>query len=242
MKPYLLISTRPEDHLADQEREAFARFGGLDDSELVQLRLEKHPLPAFDPDQWSGVMLGGSPFDASTPRHLKSQLQLRVEGDIMDLLDIIVPLDFPFLGACYGVGTLALHQGGRIDTLYSEPAGAVTIRLTPEGQSDPLVQGISTEFRAFVGHHEACSQLPSNATLLASSAACPVQMFRIKRNLYGTQFHPELDVPGFIERVNQYRTNGYFDDFEAVRTAALRENNSLAVNRMIANFVKRYAS
>lgn len=240
MKPYLLISTRPQDDLAAQERDAFVRYGQLGDKDLVQVRLELTSLPAFDPEEWSGIMLGGSPFDASTPQHLKSGTQLRVEKEVDQLLDQVVELDFPFLGACYGVGTLALHQGGQIDNLYSEPAGGMTIRLTAEGQKDPLVQGIDTEFRAFVGHHEACSRLPANAVLLASSATCPVQMFRIKENLYGTQFHPELDVPGFLARVDRYRNDGYFDDYEAVRDAALLEDVS-QVGRLIANFVERYA-
>ena len=38
--------------------------------------------------------------------------------------------------------------------------------------------------------------LPPTAVLLATSPRCPVQMFRVKQNLYATQFHPELDVRG----------------------------------------------
>ncbi|MDO5494718.1 MAG: glutamine amidotransferase [bacterium] len=241
MKPFLLISTRPEDHLAEEERDAFLRFGGLDEHELVQFRLEKQPLPEFDPAAWSGIMLGGSPFDTSTPRVNKSELQLRVEHELAGLLDQIVPLDYPFLGACYGVGTLAVHQGGRIDTLYSEDAGNTTIRLQPEGLADPLLQGIPAQFTAFVGHHEACSQLPRTAQLLASSQFCPVQMFRVGTNMYGTQFHPELDTRGFLNRVDQYRDAGYFSDYEAVY-AANSNVDTEAANRILANFVARYAA
>ncbi|HHW83412.1 MAG TPA: glutamine amidotransferase [Actinomycetales bacterium] len=241
MKPFLLISTRPEDHLAEEERDAFLRFGGLDESELLQVRLEKRSLPDFDPDTWSGIMLGGSPFDTSTPRADKSELQLRVEGELAGLLDQIVPLDYPFLGACYGVGTLAAHQGGRIDTQYSEDAGNTNITLADEGVADPLLAGVPREFTAFVGHHEACSALPSNATLLASSELCPVQMFRVGQNMYGTQFHPELDTSGFLNRVDQYRDAGYFADYHAV-VAANSSVDTEAANRIVANFVARYAT
>ena len=54
-------------------------------------------------------------------------------------------------------------------------------------------------FTAFVGHHEGAVDVPAHATLLASSADCPVQMIRVGRSVYGTQFNPELDVERFLQ-------------------------------------------
>ena len=56
--------------------------------------------------------------------------------------------------------------------------------------------------------------LPPDAVLLASSPTCPVQMFRVRENLYATQFHPELDLPGIITRIGVYRDYGYFQPKE----------------------------
>ena len=42
-------------------------------------------------------------------------MQHRVEAELAGLLDDVVAADFPFLGACYGVGTLGVHQGGVVD-------------------------------------------------------------------------------------------------------------------------------
>ena len=39
-------------------------------------------------------------------------MQHRVERELSALLDEVVARDFPFFGACYGVGTLGVHQGG----------------------------------------------------------------------------------------------------------------------------------
>ena len=50
---------------------------------------------------------------------------------------------------------------------------------------------------------------------LAGSPTCPVQMFRVRQNLYATQFHPELDVPGLLTRISVYRNAGYFPPEEA---------------------------
>jgi len=35
-------------------------------------------------------------------------------------------------------------------------------------------------------------------------------MFRLKRNIYATQFHPEGDAEGFTVRVHVYKNHGYF--------------------------------
>jgi GMP synthase (glutamine-hydrolysing) len=172
----------------------------------------------------------------------KSAVQHRVERELGSLLDEIVARDFPFFGACYGVGTLGVHQGGVIDGTYAEPISAVRVRLTDAGRADPVLAGMAEEFDAFVGHKEACSVLPPNAVLLASSAACPVQMFRVKENLYATQFHPELDLPGLLTRVRVYQHAGYFppaglDDL----IARLMPSVVTEPGRMLANFVARYA-
>ena len=136
-------------------------------------------------------------------------MQHRVEAELRPLLDEIVARDFPFLGACYGIGTLGIHQGGTIDRTTGargRRAGAAH----PAGLDDPVLAGMPAEFEAFVGHKEACRVLPPHAVLLADSPACPVQMFRIKQNLYATQFHPELDQGGILTRVRVYRHAGYF--------------------------------
>ena len=47
-------------------------------------------------------------------------------------------------------------------------------------------------FEALVGHKEATERLPDDAVLLASSSGCPVQVYRVGRRVYATQFHPEV--------------------------------------------------
>ena len=241
MRPFLLLSTRPEDLAADGEYAAFLSLTGLPEGRLRRIRMEAGPLPDLDLDDYAGVLIGGGPFNSSDPAADKSPVQLRVEAELRSLLDDVVARDFPFLGACYGVGTLGVHQGGVIDRTFAEPVSCVRIKLTEDGREDPLLAGLPDEFDAFVGHKEACSVLPPGATLLATSPGCPVQMFRIKRNLYATQFHPELDVPGIVTRVHVYRNAGYFHPSEVdeliVRLSAA---TILEPGRILANFVARY--
>ena len=242
VKPFVLLATRAEDVPADEEYALFLRYTGLDERELVRVRLEAGPMPELDLDALSGIFVGGGPFNASDPPERKSAVQHRVEAEFASLLDEVVTRDFPFLGACYGVGTLGAHQGAVIDRRHSEPISVVPVTLTEAGASDPLLAGMPPAFEAFVGHKEAISSLPSSATLLASSPGCPVQMFKVRENVYATQFHPELDVDGITTRIHAYADHGYFAAHElAVTLAAVRRAPVSHPSRMLRTFVERYA-
>jgi GMP synthase (glutamine-hydrolysing) len=242
VKPFVLLATRAEDVPADEEYALFLRYSGLSPDELVRVRLEAEPMPRFDLDALSGIFVGGGPFNASDPFEKKSAVQRRVEAEFATLLDEVVDRDFPFLGACYGIGTLGAHQHAVIDRTYPEPISVVPVTVTEAGASDPLLEGMPTTFDAFVGHKEAISQLPAAATLLASSPGCPVQMFRVGENVYATQFHPELDVEGITTRIHAYADYGYFaaDELE-LTLAAVRRAAVSHPSRMLRTFVTRYA-
>ena len=239
MRPFLLLSSRAEDLAAEEEYAAFLRCTGLSPDQLHRFRLEAAPLPRLELDDWSGILIGGGPFNSSDPVEDKSAVQRRVEADLNALLDDVVARDFPFFGACYGVGTLGVHQGGVVDRTYAEPISAVDITLTDDALDDPVLAGMPQRFAAFVGHKEACSVLPPSAVLLASSAACPVQMFRVRSNVYATQFHPELDVAGIVTRVRVYQHAGYFEPAEMNELIdVLSQAVVTEPGRMLANFVR----
>jgi GMP synthase (glutamine-hydrolysing) len=243
VKPFLLLGTRDEDAAADNEYAAFLAFTGLGESLLHRVRLERRPLGPVDLDAWSGIFLGGGPFNSSDPADRKSRVQRRVEAELGELLDVVVARDTPLLGACYGIGVLGTHQGGTVDATYAEPISRVPVTLTPEGRRDGLLTDLPDRFEAFVGHKEAIHELPPTAVPLASSPGCPVQAFRVGRNVYATQFHPELDVTGLCTRIEVYRHAGYFDPSE---TEALKEmaRAGLVVEppKILARFVQRYGT
>jgi GMP synthase (glutamine-hydrolysing) len=241
VRPFLLLSSRAEDLAADDEYAAFLRVTGLPEGGLRRVRMEAAPMPTLTLDDYAGIFVGGGPFNSSDAPLDKSPVQHRVERELAGLLDEVVARDFPFFGACYGIGSLGVHQGGVIDRTYAEPISAVRVRLSEDGLADPVLSGMPAEFDAFVGHKEACSVLPPSAVLLASSEACPVQMFRVKQNLYATQFHPELDLPGLLTRVHVYQHAGYFPPAELdTLVASLQPAVVTEPGRMLANFAARY--
>ena len=242
MRPFLLLATRAEDAAADNEYEAFLTYSGLDRTRLLRHRLEQRPLGEVDLDHFSGILLGGSPFNCTDPPEAKSDVQRRVEDELRGLLDTVIAADFPLLGACYGISTVGVHQGAVVDRRYAEPVGAVTITLTEQGRMDPMLDDMPDSFDAFVGHKEAISSLPDHAMLLASSATCPVQLFRIKRNVYATQFHPELDVQGLCTRVDTYKHAGYFAPEQAEEIKSMARRSAVThPPTMLRSFVTRYA-
>jgi GMP synthase (glutamine-hydrolysing) len=115
----------------------------------------------------------------------------------------------------------------------------VEITLTPDGIADPLVGVLPERFDALVGHKEATERLPGDAVLLASSAACPVQVYRVGRHVYATQFHPEVSADDFIARSKVYRHHGYFpaSELRAV-TERLAAASVTEPQRILRRFVE----
>lgn len=242
MKPFLLLSCRPEDEAAEGERRAVVALSGLGEDQLHQIRVEQAAMPVLDLGEYSGVILGGGPYNSSD--EVKSGVQLRVESDIGRVLRDVFEGDLPFLGMCYGIGTVTAHMGGVVDRQYGEPAGPVWMRRTDTGHRDPILDELPEHFQAFVGHKEAVSRLPEGAVLLVEGEACPVQMFRVQKNCYVTQFHPELDANFFIERMRIYQHSGYFapETLEDLIEQARALKMSPAVHSILRRFVEHYAS
>ena len=241
MKPFLFLGIRAQDAAADGEYAAVLRCAGLDETAVRRVRLEREELGPVDLDDWSGIVVGGGPWNVSDPEEAKAPEQRRGEARLRDLARQVVDADFPFLGACYGVGTLGTLAGGVVDRTWSEPIGAVTITLTADGADDPLLGGLPPVFDAFLGHKEAVSRLPAGAVLLASSATCPVQAFRIGQRVHATQFHLELDVEGLVTRIETYADFGYFGPGEGEELVRLaRAAVVTEPPRILARFVELY--
>ena len=240
-KSFLILQLRPEDETADNEFEAIKNYGELQEGEVVRMRVEKTGLPDINLDEFAGIIVGGSPFDVSTPESKKTGIQIEIESGFKKLFDNLVERDFPFLGCCSGNGLLGNYCGSKISGRYAEPVGGVDVFLTEEGKQEPLLQGVPDRFRVLSGHKEACDTVPPGCVLLATNDTCPVQMFRLKHNIFATQFHPEADAEGFTVRINIYKNHGYFPPESADRLIQLIEGeNTYFAQLILKRFVERY--
>lgn len=242
-KPVLVLQLRPEDDTSDGEFEAFLKYGQLDEADTHRIRIEKTGIPELSLEDYTAVIVGGSPFDISTPNEEKSAIQVRIETDFRRLFDEIVVRDFPFLGACSGCGLLGSYLDTPISNRYAEPVGGVRVKLTDDGRHDPLLTGFPDQIDVLCGHKEACDELPAGAILLLTGEACPVQMFRVGKNVYATQFHPEGDSEGFAVRIQVYKHHGYFPPEEAeTLIAAVNREDTPYAREILRRFVERYTA
>lgn len=241
-KPVLILQLRPEDITSDSEYGCILKYGGLQAGDTVRKRIEQQGIPDdLDLQDYAAIIVGGSPFDISTPETGKSGLQKKIETGFNRLLEQVVARDFPFLGACSGNGLLGNHLGTRISTRYGEPVGCVTLEITAAGKQDSLLQGFPDHIDVLLGHKEAVDTLPAGATLLMTGNSCPVQMFRIGENVYATQFHPEGDAGEFMLRIDTYRNHGYFEPHEAEELKRrVCERPTPYAQAILRRFIERY--
>lgn len=243
MKPFIMVSTRPEQEAAEAEFESFLNQGGLSREELQHVQItDLDVLSPLHPQDVSGVIIGGSPYDTSTPDGSKTRTQLRVEEEVREILAMGLKEGVPVLATGFGLEVLATYLGATMSPDFGEDLGTTELFLTEEGRQDPLLAGLPQTFTVLVGHHEGAVDVPPHATLLASSADCPVQMVRVGRAVYGTQFNPELDGHQFAQRASIYADAGYGypglteDVIESARTATEHQ-----AGRIIRNFVTHFA-
>ncbi len=117
-------------------------------------------------------------------------------GPVVELLRYRIAKDWPNIGVCLGMQLMAYAAGAKVAPM-TDATGA-RIREVGWGRldfvgTDITTRGLPASIEVLHWHGDAC-ELPSGAIRLASTPACPVQMFRLGRS-FGMQFHPEIDGP-----------------------------------------------
>jgi len=96
----------------------------------------------------------------------------------------------PVLGICLGAQLMARAAGAEVTKAPREETGWFEVSLTKEGSIDPFFTGLPDIFTVFQLHGDTFG-IPQGATLLATSATCRNQAFRISNSL-ALQFHLEI--------------------------------------------------
>lgn len=242
VKQFLFLQIRPEYEAAKNEYQAILDGTGLDQENIVIERICHVPMPEINFDNYSGIILGGGPATISDDIEKQSDIQKAFEPDLFELIKKITRQDVPFLGICYGPGVVAHANGGKVSKKYGEPVAAYNIELTQQGVNDTLFKGLPASFKAFAGHKESVEVLPKGATVLATSELCPVQGYRMGKNVYSFQFHPELDPTGLEVRINAYKHLGYFKPEDAEDLIASTKKETVDIPKKILKaFVAKYS-
>lgn len=111
--------------------------------------------------------------------------------ELKKLIRAVVAARIPYLGICLGGQLLAAALGAKVVSSRWEELGTLPVSLTAEGEEDLLFSGIAETFTTFQWHHDSFD-VPADGVLLASSALCRHQAFRVGSSAWGLQFHPEV--------------------------------------------------
>jgi GMP synthase (glutamine-hydrolysing) len=109
------------------------------------------------------------------------------------LLREAVRADLPTLAICLGHQLLAVATGGRVTPAPAPQVGIVPLRLTAEGTHDPLLSLMTPGSPVVHWNNDLVVEVPPASVVLAKSDA-GIQAIRLGSNVWGLQFHPEVDV------------------------------------------------
>ncbi|MBN1240429.1 MAG: amidotransferase [Gammaproteobacteria bacterium] len=99
----------------------------------------------------------------------------------------------PFVGICFGHQMLASALGG--DVAQAQQGWGVGIGGIDVLVQEPWMQPPRTRLRLHHMHADQVGRLPDGSVLLARSAHCDVEMFRVGESMLGIEGHPEFTAP-----------------------------------------------
>ena len=171
-----------------------------------------------------GIILSGS--HAST----YEEHELRAPQAVWDA-------QVPVLGICYGMFTMAVQLGGRVEASAEREFGYAEVRAHGHTRLLDGIQDFATPeghgmLKVWMSHGDKITALPAGFKLMASTPSCPVAgMADESRGYYGVQFHPEVThtVQGvallqrFVRDICGARGDWVMRDHVAEAVALIRE-------------------
>lgn len=179
-------------HLPGVEMEFLSIFSGEIDFEN----------PADLLSKYDKIIIGGSGEILLSENSGKTEF---VYNRSVPLLKYVIENDFPTLGVCFGSQLIGKYMGVPVAANRDMgEAGFQTVNITSTGLEDKLFSAIDSPISVAMGHKDSLLTLPRGSKHLAYSDKCQTQAFRIGDNVYGVQFHIELNEQDLQERLALY--------------------------------------
>ncbi|MEA3248992.1 MAG: type 1 glutamine amidotransferase [Patescibacteria group bacterium] len=232
-KNILFVQIREDEATRKHELDSVVRASGIDASEFILHDLIKEPVELDALEGVAALMIGGcGEYEAHKDFPNRESLK--------ELTKVAVRSGMPVLGLCFGAQFMADALGGKcIADKENEEIGTCVVQVTDEASDDPLFRDYPKSFKATEGHHDRIEYLPDGCTVLATTAKCPMQAFRIgKGPVYGVQFHPELNKEGLLWRLDYY-SDLYVDSKEQFQAVADSAEETPVACRLLKDWAKR---
>jgi GMP synthase (glutamine-hydrolysing) len=135
-----------------------------------------------------GVILSGGPESATAAG------SPRAPREVFDL-------GVPLLGICYGMQTMAVQLGGRVEGGHAREFGYAAIDLTApcalfdglDDRADGRAETRARKLDAWMSHGDRVTAMPTGFALAAATESIPIAaMVDADRRWFGVQFHPEV--------------------------------------------------
>lgn len=148
----------------------------------------RHPDAQPSLEGYDGLIILGGPMSANDSNRLP---HLTTE---MKLIERAMKLNRPVLGICLGAQLIARTLGAEVYPNREKEIGWYDVSPTGDAQCDPLLSAFGESEKIFQWHGETFD-MPKSTRHLAFSSLCAHQAFRYEANVYGFQFHLEVDAP-----------------------------------------------
>ena len=148
----------------------------------------RHPDAEPSLEGYDGLVVLGGPMSVNEADRLP---HLRTE---MQLIEQAMRRDLPVLGICLGAQLIAKTLGAAVYPNERKEIGWYDVSPTEEAEKDPLLTEFQDSEKIFQWHGDTFD-LPRSSCHLAFSSLCANQAFRYGSNVYGFQFHLEVDEP-----------------------------------------------
>ena len=122
---------------------------------------EGDPIPPLD--GYDALISMGGPMDV-----FEEDAHPWIADEKVAIREAVAERDMPFLGVCLGHQLLAEALGGRVETMAEPEVGIMTVDLTEDGRTDPLLAGLDPTVTCLQWHGCAVTALPEGAVSLAS--------------------------------------------------------------------------
>ena len=192
--------------------------------ELHPFDMDLEAIREYNPQ---GIILSGGPksvYDAEAPA---------VEEALFDL-------GIPVLGICYGMQLLARHFGGKVVPAGKREYGHAD--LMSKSTPGPLFDGFFIDGKSpvWMSHGDHVEKIPDGFEVVSQTDNAPVAAIQnVERNLYGVQFHPEVNhtprgeiiVDTFVRKI--CRCKGQWTPGKIIEDAVARIREQVGTDKVI---------